>query len=401
MKSKEFLTLTQFLSCNFFRTKKNGEIKKYRGSGSVIKLCENIISDNMKSVLIVAGNSVIRLNMLNKVFEKLKEQKIDYTIYTDIHSDPDIECVEKGVVSFILNKCDCILAVGGGSVLDCAKMIALRISNPDKSIFQMTNPIMPLKKSIPLYIAPTTAGSGSEITIYAVITDNAKKKKIPILTDKFLPSCIALDPLLSLSLPHDITAYTGMDALTHAIESYISTFSEVFYEDTKHAPSACRMIFENLPIVYREPYNKEARLNMLTASFKAGTSFRYSGIGYVHCIAHRLGEMYGIPHGYANAVLLPEVLKMYMPKIENKLSELVYQCGFTFKRHTTEYNAKLLINEIIALSKEIGIKNKLPDIKENDFDEIIKRTQKEAKLLGCPVILSDEQIKTILINIST
>ena len=400
MKRKEFLNLTQFVTCNFFKTKKTGDIIKYRGCGCVIKLSENIITDNRKKVLVVAGNSVIRLELLKKVFEKLKEQNTEYTIYTGIHNDPDIECVEKGVASYILNKCDCILAVGGGSVLDCAKMIALRISNPDKSIFQMTNPIMPLKKSIPLYIAPTTAGSGSEITMYAVITDNDSKKKLPILTDKFLPLCIALDPVLSVSLPPEITAYTGMDALTHAIEAYISTFSDTFYDDTKNAPSACRMIFENLPVACKDPFNKEARLNMLTASFKAGISFRYAGVGYVHSLSHRLGEMYGIPHGYANAVLLPEILKMYLPKIENKLSALACHCGFTTKKYIIRYNAELFINKIISLNKETGIKNKLPEINEKDFDEIIKRTQKEAKLLGCPVILSDEQIRTILINIS-
>lgn len=400
MKKNNFLNPIQFMTCNFFKTKKTGNILKYRGYGCVIKLCENIIMDNRKKVLIVAGNSVIRLELLKKVFEKLKEQNIDYAIYTGIHNDPDTECVENGVASYILNKCDCVLAVGGGSVIDCAKMIALRISNPEKSVFQMTNPILPLKKSIPLYIAPTTAGSGSEITMFAVITDNKRKKKLPILTDKFLPSCISLDPALCLSLPQNITAYTGIDALTHAVEAYISTFSDTFYEDTKNAPSACRMIFENLPVAYKDPGNKEARLNMLTASFKAGISIRYAGVGYVHSLSHRLGELYGMSHGYANAILLPEVLKMYMPKIENKLSALAYHCGFTQKKYTTRYNAELFINEIIKLNKEIGIKNKLPEINENDFDEIIKRTQKEAKLIGCPVILSDEQIKTILLNIS-
>lgn len=395
---KKFLTSIQLVSCGFFKLKKIRSAERYNGAGSVLHIADILKADGMKNVFIAAGSSVIKFELLSNFLEKLNEYNIKYTIFSDGAAVPSEENIEKGLKIYLEKGCDCVFAAGGGKVIDCAKIIALRAANPSKNIAYIADYTAVLKRAVPLYAAPTTAGSGSEITMFAVVTDS-KGRKLPIISSEFIPVASALDPELMVTVPCDVTAYTGMDALTHAIESYISTFSERFYKDTQKAPNACRMIFENLYKAYSEPHDLAARLNLSKASYYAGISSRRACVGYVHAAAHRFEEFYGIPHGRANAVLLPYFLKEYMPEIAADLSELAFHCGFVENKDDEENNAFIFIDKIKELSRQTCIPEYINELDEKDFKPIIKRTQAEAKMLGCPKILSDTVLKNILMSI--
>ncbi len=389
----------QFISYNWLKSKRFDEPEKYSGEGSVSELADRLIKDNVKHVFIAASRSVMRLELLSVLIGKIQSHSIKYTVFTDIQSDPTIENVEYGLKIFNGNKCDCVLAAGGGSVIDCAKIIALRASNPNKSVIQMTNYFAPLKKSVPIYVIPTTSGSGSEVTMFSVITNTEKERKCPVLTSKFMPRALALDPDMSVNLPQKVTAYTGMDALTHAIEAYISTFADEFPEDRKKAPYACKLIFENLHTAFISPENKDARLKMAEASYYAGIAFRRISTGYVHAIAHRMGELYHIPHGCANAILLPYILEEYMPAIENDLAELSEFCGFSDYNKSDNKSAYVFINKIKELNKLLDIPDKFTCLDEKDFELIIRRANTEARLQGIPVRLSSLQLEKLLVKL--
>ncbi len=388
------------MSYNYLKSKSLLPTENYSGPGSLLILADRIINDQNKHLFIVSSKTIVRKGLISQFTNKLEMRGIVCTVFTRTKSDPDVECVESGVAMFNGNRCDSVLAVGGGSVIDCAKVIALRAGNPGKSIKKISNYLTSIKRPVPLYAAPTTAGTGSEITMFSVIKDSSVQKKFPVVRASSVPLAIALDPDLCISLPPDVTASSGMDALTHAIEAYISTFSDKFYRETQKAPGACRMIFENLYASYVMPENKKIRLNMLKASYYAGISFRHTGTGYIHSMAHRLGELYGIPHGYANAVLLPHFLEAYMPEIQRDLSALSFHCGFTENKLYQKQNADIFIREIQKLNKQLNIQTRIPQLKRKDFEIIVKRTQAEAKIQGCPKILTDQTLREILISIS-
>ena len=396
---KSSITPLQFISYNWFKLKRFDEPDKYSGEGSVNELADRLIKDNVKHVFIAASRSLMHLDLLSVFIQRIQSHSIKYTVFTDIQSDPTIENIEYGLKIYNGNKCDCILAAGGGSVIDCAKIIALRASNPNKSVIQMTNYFSNLKKSVPIYVIPTTSGSGSEVTMFSVITNTEEERKYPVLTSKFMPRAVALDPDMYVNLPQKITAYTGMDALTHAIESYISTFADEFPEDKKKAPYACKLIFENLYTAFISPDNKDARLKMAEASYYAGIAFRRISTGYVHAIAHRIGELYHVPHGCANAILLPYILEEYMPAVGPDLAELSEYCGFSNYNTSDNNSSYLFINKIKELNKQLGIPDKFTCLDEKDFDLIIKRSNAEARLEGRPVRFSSSELKKILIKL--
>ena len=388
------------MSYNLLRSKTLLPTESYSGPGSLIILGDRIINDGNKRLFIVSSKTVSRTGMLSSFTRKLESKGIVCTVFTRTKPDPDIECIESGLAMYNGNRCDSVLGVGGGSVIDCAKVIAMRAGNPNKSIRKISNYLTSIKKPVNLYAAPTTAGTGSEITMFSVVKDSSVQKKFSIVRSSSVPLAIALDPDLCVSLPPDVTASSGMDALTHAIEAYISTFSDKFYRETQRAPGACRMIFENLYASYIMPENKKIRLNMLKASYYAGISFRHTATGYIHSMSHRLTELYGIPHGYANAVLLPHFLEAYMPEVQRDLSVLSFHCGFTENKLYEKQNADIFIREIRKLNKQLKIQSKIPQLKRKDFEIIIKRTQAEAKVQGCPKILTDQELREILISIS-
>jgi alcohol dehydrogenase len=272
-----------------------------------------------KHPLIVTDNTLLELGVVEQVLKPLDAQNITYHLYSDIAPDPDFETVRTGVEQYHQGECDSLILIGGGSVIDCGKAIAASVATK-KDISKLVG-LLRVHRFVPPMIAiPTTAGTGSECTIAAVVTDSQQGIKYAVNDPFLVPKCAVLDPTLMTGLPPHITAHTGIDALTHAIESYLSGYAGRFSKD--QSIRAIATIFSTLPIVYKNGRDLEAREAMALASYQAGLAFTRTYIGYVHAIAHQLGAIYHLPHGLANAIVLPKVLAYCQPNIDGKLAEL-------------------------------------------------------------------------------
>ena len=368
--------------------------KVLSGSGSSAVLGDEIKKENIKKLLIVTDNQLVKLGLLDAFKASLEKNKIEYIIFDEIQPDPAIRTIEKGFGVFKRNDCDGVVGFGGGSVMDSAKVIAARATN-NISISTMVTPFMITKFSAPLFAVPTTAGTGSEVTIYAVISDYDKGKKLPVASGKFIPEIAAIDPDLMTGLPKHITASTGMDALTHAVEAYISIYRDSFPEDVEYCKKATKMVFDNLEKAYNNPKDIKARDNMGLASHYGGIAFRSIGIGYVHAIAHRLGEFYHIPHGLANAIAMPVILEYMLDAIYMDLSELAKLCSIEAEDDDM-MRAKAFIQAIKQMNINMQIPDKVNELKKDDFDEIIKRALAEGRKMGSPVRMKKTDLKTIL-----
>ena len=270
------------------------------------------------SVMIVTDAGIRSLGLTAFLEKTLKENDISYCIYDRTVANPTIWNVEEAKDLYLKEGAQAIIAFGGGSSMDCAKAAGARIVKPHQSISQMKG-LLKVHKKLPLLIAiPTTAGTGSETTLAAVITDSEKHYKYPINDFSLIPRYAVLDYHETVGLPKMITATTGMDALTHAVEAYIG--ASTTKETRKMAEEAVTLIHQHLKNAYDDGHNKEARKGMLKAAYCAGVAFTKSYVGYVHAVAHSLGGQYGTPHGLANAVILPVVLRMYGPACEKKLA---------------------------------------------------------------------------------
>ena len=276
--------------------------------------------------------------------------------------------------------------------MDCAKAVAVCAAKPGKSLEKMKG-ILKVHTKLPLIIAiPTTAGTGSETTLAAVITDAETRHKYAINDFPLIPRYAVLDPKVTLSLPPHITATTGMDALTHAVEAFIG--NSTTYGTRKDALMAVRLIFENLDTAYADGNNIEARRNMLKASFYAGCAFTKSYVGYVHAVAHSLGGEYNVPHGLANAVLLPFVLEAYGSSIHAKLRKLAVEAGISDKGSSDEYAAKNFIQAVKDMKKRFGIGDTIREIREEDISKLSHYADKEANpLYPVPVLMNAKELE--------
>lgn len=338
-----------------------------------LERCLTDLSKN-KHIFIVSDKTIEELGLLNDVLKSCEQQGLDYTIYTDVEPNPSIESVEQGLTLYLDNKCDSILAVGGGSVMDCAKLIGARVARPSKSIQKLKGLFKIIKPIPPLYAIPTTAGTGSETTIVAVVSDKQNQQKYAVTDLVLAPKAAILLPEITTGLPPHITATTGMDALTHAIESYIGVNSTPFTR--KRSLKAIKLIFENLEVAFENGEDLSARENMLLASFYAGEAFTRASVGYVHAIAHQFGALYNTPHGLANAILLPKLLNFYAASIENKMKEIAQYCDIDIKPNQT---ASLVVYEkIISMNEKMAIPTTLAAVKERDFKIIAQMAYTEA-----------------------
>jgi alcohol dehydrogenase class IV len=362
---------------------------------------KNILKMNyLKSALIVTDSGIRNLGLIDDLEHDLKDNLITPTIYSDTVPNPTVENIENGVKTYTENNCDCIIAFGGGSVMDCAKMIGARVSNPKKTVSKMKG-LLKVKNKLPMLIAiPTTAGTGSETTIAAVITDPEKHHKYVINDFNLIPQYAVLDANLTLGLPKHITSTTGMDALTHAIEAYIGNTTT---EETRKASlEACRLIFENIKKVYDDGSNLRSRQYMLKASYLAGVAFTRSYVGYVHAIAHSLGGQYNTPHGLANAVILPYVLSEYKESVYKKLSEIAIYSGVAKKYDSEQNAANKLINKIFEINEYMEIPRKFDFIDEDDIYEMSKHASIEANpLYPVPKLLSRKELAKIYYKIKS
>ena len=365
------------------------------GSGSLMRLPELLTGQGIQRVLLVTTKGFVRRGVVPSLLKALEKEGITGICFDQVMPDPEMVCVEEGVFCYRRENCQAIAALGGGSVIDCAKAIGARLARPDRTIPQMKGVLKVIKKIPPLYAIPTTAGTGSEVTAAAVVTDmrNGTHYKYAVSDPVLIPHTAILDPALTVGLSGEMTAQTGMDALTHAIEAYTNLFPSRYVRKT--AVSAVQMIFENLPVVYRDGSNLRAREKMLLASAYAGSAFTNNFVGYVHALAHAVGAMYGIPHGKANAVILPYVLKAYGSAVYASLGRLADSIGITGK--DKEEKAKKFIAAIEQLRDDLGIPSGFIELRKEDFPELIARAMEEANpAYPVPVIWEKETFLQVL-----
>ncbi len=362
----------------------------------LIDIVQVLDKEKKRKPLIVTDETIYNLGLVKPLEDSLNNSNINYIIFNKVMANPTTDIVEEALKVFINNKCDCLIAFGGGSVLDCAKGIGARFVRPNKSLNQLKG-ILHVRKKIPLLIAiPTTAGTGSETTLACVLIDSKTHHKYAINDFPLIPRYAVLDEEVTMSLPDFVVATTGMDALTHAIESYIGKSGNK--KTRKDALEAIKLIFENLEESY---FNKTriARKNMLLASFKAGKSFSKAYVGYVHALAHALGGKYNVAHGKANAILLPIVLRKYDKAIYKKMYQIALYCNLIEKNCTYKDAFNLIVSKIEEMNKKFNIPNKI-EMKYQDLDEMINYAYKEAHpLYPVPKLLDKKALKELYIEV--
>lgn len=353
--------------------------RKPKIAGSVKELPEIIMRHKCTHVLIITDGGIMKLGLTRRLEKALKEAGIPYTIYDKTVANPTTVNVREALELYHKEGCDAIIGFGGGSSMDCAKAVGACAVKPNQSLAQMKG-ILKVHKKLPLLMAvPTTAGTGSETTLAAVITDADTRYKYAINDFPLIPRYAVLDPKVTLSLPPFITATTGMDALTHAVEAYIGNSTTI--DTRRDALKAVKLIFENIDIAYEHGDNIQARRNMLHASFYAGCAFTKSYVGYVHAVAHSLGGQYNVPHGLANAILLPLVLREYGSCIDKKLHRLAIAAGLADKNTPDHEAAELFIRSIEEMKERFGIVNIVKEIQETDIPKLAHYADKEANPL--------------------
>ncbi|HOB64286.1 MAG: iron-containing alcohol dehydrogenase [Clostridiales bacterium] len=364
------------------------------GENSLLKLPVFIKSKGIKKVLIVTDKGISSLGLVEPLKEGLEKEGIAYAFYDKTVPNPTIDNIEEAAALYRENGCEAIIAFGGGSPMDCAKGVGARIARPDKPIPKMKGVLKVLRKLPPLFAIPTTAGTGSEATLAAVITNSETHEKYPINDVVLIPRYAVLDPVLTKGLPKHITSTTGMDALTHAVEAYIGRSNTRETEDM--AKKAVKLIFDNLKEAYDNGSNLEARRNMQFAAYYAGVAFTRAYVGYVHAVAHTLGGMYNVPHGLANAVILPVVLEAFGESAHKRLAELADVAGITSEGETDEQKANKFIAAIKEMNAYMQIPTAIKGIKDEDLPILAKRAFKEANpLYPVPRLMGLDEITKI------
>lgn len=329
--------------------------------------------------MLVTDRSIRGTGLTAPLEKLLPESGIACIVYDGTVANPTVDNIEEARRIYRQEKCGALIAFGGGSSIDCAKAVGARIARPDKTLEQM-NGIMKVRRPLPPLIAvPTTAGTGSETTLAAIVTDPRTRHKYPINDFPLIPRYAVLDPEVTRSLPPFITATTGMDALTHAVEAYIGRSTT---KGTRaDAVKAAQLIFQNVEKAYADGGNMEARGNMLEAAFLAGSAFTKSYVGYAHAVAHSLGGRYNTPHGLANAVLLPVVLEAYGPAAAKKLHRLSTAVGLSGEEESDAAGAEKFIAAIRRMNRHMGIPTTLPNIREEDIPQLAGFADHEANPL--------------------
>ena len=370
------------------------EPEMLEGPGAIKRLPKFIKSKGITNVLVVTDKGLTGLGLLNGLYEKLEEEGVKYTVYDGTQPNPTIDNIEDARQLYLDNNCQGVIAFGGGSPMDCAKATAARVTNPKIPVKKMRGVLKLHHKLPPLFAVPTTAGTGSETTLAAVVSDPTTHEKNAINDPRLRPKYAVFDPELTLGLPPHITSTTGMDALTHAVEAYIGRSNVPSTE--AYAEKATKMIFENLYNVYVNGKDIEARNKMLKASYYAGMAFTRAYVGYVHAIAHNLGGFYGIPHGLANAVILPYVLEYFGETAHKRLAKLAEIAGVK-KDGTDAEKANAFIAAVKKLNADMNIPDGFDCIKEEDIPTIVERALKEGNpLYPVPKIMDKADCEAVI-----
>lgn len=343
------------------------------------ELVDVLIKQNKSRIFIVMDEGLVQLKLHQPLLDALKNKQLNYRVFSDITANPTTAQVEEGLLAYIIYGGDAIIGFGGGSPMDVAKAIAARVARPRKNLKQLGG-LLKVRKKTPLLIAvPTTSGTGSEATVASIVVDERTKHKYAINDPVLIPSYALLVPTLTFKLPKFVTAMTGMDALTHAIEAYTNKGGRKF--PNEKAINATRLVFENLKVAYDNPSDLEARKNMQLAAYDAGVAFTRNYVGYVHALSHPLSAYYGLAHGYVNALILPFMLEKYGRRIYRKLARLARLSGVVEEGLSNGETAKLFIAKIRALNTYFEIPTTIPEIKEEDIPQLAVYANKEARPL--------------------
>jgi alcohol dehydrogenase len=348
------------------------------GADASLSLCQMIAGSGVKRLLVVTDRGLMSLGLADRMLQALHSAGVAVEVFSDVVPDPGFEVVRAGVERLEKSGADAMLAIGGGSPIDCAKAINLSHANRchPKKLAGVWLYAGSRRRGLPLYAVPTTAGTGSEVTMAAVVSDEQAGVKVSIIDPRLLPAAVALDPRLTLGLPPGVTAATGMDALTHAVEAYVSGMA--YAQTDAWAVAATRLILENLEQAYRDGADMAAREAMLLGSYLAGMAFTRAGVGYVHAIAHQFGALYHLPHGLANAIVLPYVLDYSRPHCQKRLAQLAQAGGLAGEGQSEDTMAAAFVDRVRQLNKVLSIPRSVVALREADFERIVDSAFAEA-----------------------
>lgn len=370
----------------------------YHGAGAIKEIATEVKGRGFKKAFVCSDPDLIKFGVTKKVTDVLDNADIDYEIYSEIKPNPTIENVKTGVAAFKASGADCIIAIGGGSSMDTAKAIGIIIKNPDFADVRSLEGVAPTtNKCVPIIAVPTTAGTAAEVTINYVITDTEKNRKMVCVDPKDIPVVAVVDPDMMSSMPKGLTAATGMDALTHAIEGYITAgaweLSDMFHlKAIEIISNSLRGAVENTP---------QGREGMALGQYVAGMGFSNVGLGIVHSMAHPLGALYDTPHGVANAIILPTVMEYNAPATGEKYRNIAKAMGVDgVDSMTIDEARKAAVNAVKKLSKDVGIPENLKDIvKPEDVDFLAQSAYDDACRPGNPRETSVEEIKELYLSL--
>lgn len=364
------------------------------GPGCLSRLPDILKKGRVNRILFVTDEGLMKLGLPDKLLKKLAEEGIECTVFSGVSPNPTSDNVEEGFALYRDNGCEALIAMGGGSPMDCAKGIASKAVHPKKTVAQLQGILKVHKRIPPFFAIPTTSGTGSETTVAAVITDSATHHKASIMDPVIIPRYAVLDPELTVGLPPYITATTGLDALCHAVEAYTNHTYNTKLEN-RFAKKAVRLIYRNLYKAYEDGSDKAAREAMQKAAFFAGRAFTRGCVGYVHAIGHTLGGLYGVPHGVAMSIILPHVMRAFGPAVYDRLADLADVCGMDGVNK--QEKSENFIKWIEQMKKDMGIPVGLDMIKDEDVDQIITWAMKEANpLYPVPVIWGRKKLCDVI-----
>ncbi len=373
----------------------------FSGAGAAQKLADLMIRSGQKRPLLVTDSFLLKNGMLNELISFLENEGCTVTIFDGIIPNPTFAVVEAGLKASRENSCDAVFAVGGGSAIDAAKVIA-SASTSHKTLTQLTGILKVDRPLLPFYVVPTTSGTGSEATNAAVISDTQTHKKKFFVDPKYIPIATAFDTGLLKSLPAPMTAATGMDALTHAIEAYTSR--NRFADTDRDAAMAIKLLFEFLPTAYANGSDEHAREMVALGSFLAGCAFTKASLGYVHAISHQISAHYNTPHGLANAILLPRVLRFNKTTCAERfasLERMLSDSDETYNLSATDLSDRF-IARVDALAEMVDIPVNLNDLQPQDYRSIAKDALAEARTsYAVPRVMNRNHVETILESVSS
>jgi lactaldehyde reductase len=365
----------------------------YFGAGARKELPEVLNRMGVKKALICTDKGLLKVGTAQKVTEVLDQCGFPYEIFSEVKPNPTVTNVKDGIKAFADAKADCIIAIGGGSAMDTAKGIGIVTNNPEFSDIVSLEGVAPTKKkSVPIIALPTTAGTGAEVTINYVIIDEERQAKMVCVDPNDIPAVAIVDAELMYSLPKSLTAATGMDALTHAIEGYITKGAWVMSD--MYELQAIKMIAEFLPLAVEEPTNPKGREGMALAQYIAAQAFSNVGLGLVHGMAHPMGSLHDIPHGVANALLLPTIMEFNMPKCIEKFGVIAQTMGVDTTGMSAQEAAQAAVDAVKALSIRVGIPQTLTalGIKEEDIPALAAQAIADVCTPGNPRDVTEAEI---------